>query len=68
MSVGLLAVRFQYGLYVVVHLSKFVSFFLFVTRSMSGVSCRFTLAANGSGIAVRRGIRSSNFQHSTNVK
>ena len=26
MSVGLLVVRFQYGLYVVVHLSKFVSF------------------------------------------
>ena len=53
MSVGLLAVRFQYGLYVVVHLSKFVSFFLFVTRSMSGVSCRFTLAANVLRLGVR---------------
>ena len=47
MSVGLLVVRLIYGLYVV-QLSKFVSFFLFVTQSMSGVSCRFTLAANGS--------------------
>jgi hypothetical protein len=27
MSVGLLFVRFQYGLYVVVHLSKFISLF-----------------------------------------
>jgi len=44
MSVGLLVVRFQYGLYVVVHLSKFVSLFSVFTRSMSGVSCRFTLA------------------------
>ena len=46
MSVGLLVVRFQYGLYVVVHLSKFVSLFSVFTRSMSAVSCRFTLAAN----------------------
>ncbi len=27
MSVGLLVVRFQYGLYVVVHLSKYISLF-----------------------------------------
>jgi len=46
MSVGLLVVLFQYGLYVVVHLSKFVSLFSVFTRSMSAVSCRFTLAAN----------------------
>ena len=46
MSVGLLAVCSLYRLYVCVHLSKFVSLFLFVTRSMSAVSCRFTLAAN----------------------
>ena len=55
MSVGLLLVRFQYGLYVVVHLSKFVSFFVFVNRSMSAVSCRFTLAANVFGLCVRAG-------------
>lgn len=47
MSVGLLVVRFQYGLYVVVHLSKFASLFSVFTRSMSALSCRFTLAANG---------------------
>ena len=47
MSVGLLAVRCQYGLYVVVHLSKFVSLFSVFTRSMSAMSCRFTLAYNG---------------------
>jgi hypothetical protein len=46
MSVGLLVVRLQYGLYVF-HLSKFVTLFLFVKRSMSVVTCRFTLAANG---------------------
>jgi len=46
MSVGLLVVRCQYGLYVVVHLSKFVSLFSVFTRLMSAVSCRFTLAAN----------------------
>ena len=46
MSVGLLVVRLQYGLYVG-HLSKFVTLFLFVKRSMSVVLCRFTLAANG---------------------
>ena len=51
MSVGLLVVRLIYGLYVV-QLSKFVSFFLFVTQSMSGVSCRFTLAANGLRLGV----------------
>jgi hypothetical protein len=39
MSVGLLVVRFQYGLYVVVHLSKFVSLFYVFTRLMSTVSC-----------------------------
>lgn len=49
MSVGLLVVRFQYGLYVVAHLSKFVSLFSVFTRSMSAVTCRFTLAANGPG-------------------
>jgi hypothetical protein len=47
MSVGLQVVRLLYGLYVVVHLSKFVSHFSVFTRSMSAVSCRFTLAANG---------------------
>ena len=47
MSVGLLAVRFQYGLYVVVHLSKFVSLFCVFTRLMSAMSFRFTQAANG---------------------
>jgi len=47
MSVGLLVVRFQYGLYIVVHLSKFVFLFSVFTRSMSVVSCRYTLAANG---------------------
>ena len=46
MSVGLLVVRFLYGLYVVVHLSKFISLFSVFTRSMSAVSCRFTLADN----------------------
>ncbi len=46
MSVGLVVVRLQYGLYVCVHLSKFVSLFSVLTRSMSAVSCRFTLAAN----------------------
>jgi len=46
MSVGLLVVRFQYGLYVVVYLSKFVSLFSVFTRSMSAVSCAFMLAAN----------------------
>ena len=46
MSVGLLVVRFQYGLYIVVHLSKFVFLFSVFTRSMSVVSCRYTLAAN----------------------
>ncbi len=52
MSVGLLSVRCQYSLYVVVHLSKFVSLFSVFTRSMSTVSCRFTLAANGSRLGV----------------
>lgn len=46
MSVGILVVRCQYGLYVVVHLSKFVSLFFVFTRSMSAVSCRFTLLTN----------------------
>jgi hypothetical protein len=46
MSVGLLVVRLQYGLYVFVHLSKFGSHFSVFTRSMFTVSCRFTLAAN----------------------
>lgn len=45
MRVGLLVVRFQYCLYVVVQLSKFLSLFSVFTRSMSAVSCRFTLAA-----------------------
>jgi hypothetical protein len=46
MSVGLLVVRLQYGLYVGVHLSKFVSLISVLTRSLSAVSCHFTLAAN----------------------
>jgi len=54
MSVGLLAVRCQYGLYVVVHLSKFVSLFSVFTRSMSAMSCRFTLAYNISIYAIWR--------------
>jgi hypothetical protein len=51
MSVGSLVVRCQYVLYVFGHLSKFVSLFSVFTRSMSGVSCRFTLAANGLQLA-----------------
>jgi low temperature requirement protein LtrA len=43
---GLLVARLKYGLYVVVHLSKFVSLFSVFTRSMSNVSCRYTLTAN----------------------
>lgn len=46
MSVGLLVVRLGYVWYVVVHLSKFITLSLFVTRSMSVVSCRNTLATN----------------------
>jgi len=61
MSVGLLVVRFQYGLYVVVHLSKFVSLFSVFTRSMSAVSCRFTLAANVFVVAAGAGHQINNF-------
>lgn len=63
MSVGLLAVRFQYGLYVCVYLSKFVSLFSVLTRSMSAVSCRFTLAANVSQLA-----EGGDFQHKLATK
>jgi hypothetical protein len=38
MSVGLLVVRFQYGLYVVVHLSKFVTLF-----RVNSLLCRVVL-------------------------
>jgi len=45
MSVGLLVVRSQYGLYVV-HLSKWFTFFSVVTRLFVVVVSSFTLAAN----------------------
>ena len=66
MSVGLLVVLFQYGLYVVVHLSKFVSLFSVFTRSMSALSCRFTLAANGLPLAAVGDFGELNCQLSTN--
>jgi len=50
MSVGLLAVRLLYRLYVCVHLSKWFTFFLFMSV-VSLLLCRFTLAGNGLGIA-----------------
>lgn len=46
MSVDLHVVCFQYGLYVCVHLSKFVFFYHVCHRSIFAVSCRFMLAAN----------------------
>jgi len=46
-SVGLLAVCFQYGLYVVVQQSKWFTFFVF-TWSRFSLSCRFTPAVSGS--------------------
>lgn len=46
MSFGLLAVCFQYGLYVVVHMSKFGSLYSVFTWSMSTVPFRYTLVAN----------------------
>jgi hypothetical protein len=63
MSVGLLPVRCQYSLYVVVHLSKFVSLFSVFTRSMSTVSCRFTLAANGLQLG-----EVADFQHKNSIE
>jgi hypothetical protein len=44
MSVGLLVVRLQYGLYVG-HLSKWITF-IFFKFVFAPVSCHFTLAAN----------------------
>jgi hypothetical protein len=67
MSVGSLVVRFQYVLYVFGHLSKFVSLFSVFTRSMSGVSCRFTLAANGLQLA-EGGFRSTKLSTSTELE
>ncbi len=46
MSVGLLAVRLQYGLYVFGHLSKWFTFSVFVVRFLDVVSFS-TLAGNG---------------------
>jgi hypothetical protein len=61
MSFGLLVVRLPYCLYVCVHLSKFVSLFSVLTRSMSAVSCRFTPAANGPRLCVRVGFGAQSF-------
>jgi len=50
MSVGLLAVRLFYRFYVLGHLSKWFTFFLSLSSSLSAVSCRFTLAGNVLGL------------------
>jgi hypothetical protein len=67
MSVGLLAVRCQYSLYVVVRLSKFVSLFSVFNRSMSAVSCRFTLAANVLTLGAVADFGAQNCQYTTKV-
>ncbi len=64
LSVGLLAVPFQYGLYVFGHLSKwfvFVLMFKFwsVYRLWNG---RPTIGYNGFGLCVRAGLHSTKFQ------